>query len=83
MNNKVWEIVEKEARSGYEKKPYYRKGMRGSMRDNEHMQGDGMGASYRSYKHSSDEMQEAYDCGFDDGYSDAMKKIFDIIKNAD
>lgn len=79
--NKVWEIIEREAREGTEGKHHYRKGMRKSMRSDEHQMYDG-DASYRNYKHSK-EIEDAYDCGFDDGYSEAMKKIFEIIRNAD
>lgn len=79
--NKVWEIVEKEARAGSERKPYYRRGMRDGQAHSEHQMHDDMGASYRNYKQS--DVQEAYDCGFDDGYSDAMKKIFHIIRDAE
>jgi len=73
--NKAWEIIEKEAREGYEgKKSDYRSGMRSGMR--------GSMGSYRMSRRE-DDVQEAYDCGFEDGYSEAMKKIFHIIKDAD
>lgn len=69
--NKIWEVVEKEAREGSERsKSHYRMGMR----DDEH--------HYRGYK-KDDEVQEAYDCGYDDGYSDAMKKIFKTLRESD
>ncbi len=79
--NKVWEVIEKEAREGTEGKHHYRRGMRKSMRDDEYRMQDNE-ASYRSYRRS-DETEEAYECGFEDGYSEAMKKIFRIIKDAD
>lgn len=72
--NKVWEVIEKEAREGTEGKHHYRMGMRKPVHNEE--------ASYRNYKRS-DEVEDAYECGFEDGYSEAMKKIFHIIKEAD
>ena len=69
--NKVWEIVEKEAREGSAGR---RTGYRMGMRSDDH--------KYRSYK-QDDDVREAYDCGYDDGYSDAMKKIFGILRNAE
>ena len=72
--NKVWEVIEKEAREGTEGKHHYRRGMRKPMREEE--------GYYRNYK-QTDDVDDAYECGFEDGYSEAMKKIFHIIKNAD
>lgn len=76
--NKIWEVVEKEAREGADKKRDYRYGMRSGMRY-------GMRDSGSSYRMGmrDDDVQEAYECGFEDGYSEAMKKIFHIIKDAD
>lgn len=36
----------------------------------------------RDYK-EHDELEEVYDYGYDDGYSDAMKKIFKILRESD
>ena len=70
----MWEVIEKEAREGSEKKHGgYRMGMRMSMRD---QYGYKMGRR-------DDDVNEAYECGFEDGYSEAMKKIFHIIKDSD
>lgn len=72
--NKIWEVVEKEAREGSERKRGdYRMGMRMGMRDS---------YDYK-YGRRDDDVKEAYECGFEDGYSEAMKKIFQIIRNAD
>ena len=79
--NKVWEVIEKEAREGTEGKHHYRMGMRKSMRDDDRRMYKEEDV-YRNYKHS-DEVEDAYECGFEDGYSEAMKKIFHIIKDAD
>lgn len=69
--NKVWEVVEKEAREGSERsRAHYRRGMRDEERH------------YRGYK-KDDDVQEAYDYGYDDGYSDAMKKIFKTLRESD
>ena len=78
--NKMWEVIEKESREGSEMKHGNyrygsRSGMRYGMRDSEG------NPSYRMGMR--DDVQDAYDCGFEDGYSEAMKKIFHIIKNAD
>lgn len=79
--NKVWEIVEKEAREGFDKN--YRQGMRSGMKYGmRSMRHDDMFPAYKMGR-KEDDAQEAYDCGFEDGYSEAMKKIFTIIKNAD
>ena len=64
--NKTWEVIEHEARKGYEEYPRYR---RGSMRP--------------SYRKESDKDGDAYEDGFEDGYSEAMRKIFHIIKDSD
>jgi hypothetical protein len=70
--NKMWEVIEKEARDGSEKKHGdYRMGMRSGMR-----------GGYKMGRRD-DDVNEAYECGFEDGYSEAMRKIFNIIKNAD
>ena len=75
--NKVWEVIEREARDGSHREsryPSYRKGMRKDTHDDD--------TSYR-YGMRDDDVKEAYECGFEDGYSEAMKKIFHIIKDAD
>ena len=70
--NKIWEVIEKESHEGSRGYKGYRK----------HHDDDSMGTSYRMGRRD-DDVKEAYECGFEDGYSEAMKKIFHIIKNAE
>lgn len=76
MHNKVWEVVEKEARGGSNMDERMNNRGSSSMRGYKRR-------SSMSYKEDEGSMQEAYDCGFDDGYGEAMKKIFHIIRDSE
>lgn len=71
--NKVWEVIEREARDDYK-----RSGYRGNMKE----YSEGMERSYRMGMRK-DELKEAYDCGVEDGYMKAIEKVMHIIKDTD
>lgn len=78
--NKVWEVIEREARDDYK-----RKGYRGSMKDfssGMREYPDEMEHSYRMGMRE-DKLREAYECGVEDGYAKAMEKVLHIIKDSD
>lgn len=78
--NKVWEVIEREARDDYK-----RRGYRGNMKDYSsgmREYSDEMEHSYRMGMRE-DKVREAYECGLEDGYMKAMEKILHIIKDAD
>lgn len=72
--NKVWEIIEKEGSHQGSGMDGFRKGRTG-------MQGFRRDTMYR--KSDEQEMQKVYECGFEDGYTEAMKKIFHIIRDSE
>lgn len=74
--NKIWEVIEKEAQRSSDADGHsYRGYRRGMSADEMH--------SYRKMSYKKDEVEDAYECGFEDGYSEAMRKIFHIIKDSD
>lgn len=79
MHNKVWEIVEKEARKGSDMDE---RSYRGGYNSKSSMRGYKRGSSM-ARKEDVESVEEAYECGYDDGYSDAMKKIFHIIRESE